>query len=326
MIILGRRKGTYRLGVGHIDSSHANKIGNRGAEYGGQSYMEVGTVESKERYSVGDHITVEVSGVTHQTREGEDVFTLQTLSVLGESETEAANGVETLCVLACNEQENVPHTVKIEKSRLRVSFPALGEDVIYKVERWGDAWGLTDPYTTDFTDGDYFIHLAESQRPYWSPIVALMLKGHIDDTEEEDKAHVEVEPLANHKKKPKKVDEDQFFKDPVVSKSVIAALQIIERVMKEKLTWTGPKGFGFDYATGDVESPRGPTELTRPSTLPDFAPAERDPEEENKDVLENENKKRKTQKITTEQGEKAVLDIEEDTATLIVPNDSLDIS
>ena len=326
VIILGRRKGTYRLGVGPIDSSHANKIGNRGAEYGGQSYMEVGTVESKERYSVGDHITVEVSGVTHQTREGEDVFTLQTLSVLGESETEAANGVETLCVLACNEQENVPHTVKIEKSRLRVSFPALGEDVIYKVERWGDAWGLTDPYTTDFTDGDYFIHLAESQRPYWSPIVALMLKGHIDDTEEEDKAHVEVEPLANHKKKPKKVDEDQFFKDPVVSKSVIAALQIIERVMKEKLTWTGPKGFGFDYATGDVESPRGPTELTRPSTLPDFAPAERDPEEENKDVLENENKKRKTQKITTEQGEKAVLDIEEDTATLIVPNDSLDIS
>ena len=325
VIILGKRKGTYRLGIGPIDSNHADKIGNRGVTHGQNAYMEVGTVESSERYSKGDHVTVEVSGVTHQTRDDEDVFTLQTLSIVGESETEAADSVETLCVLACNEQENVPHTVHVEKSRLRVSFPALGEDVIYKIQQWGDAWALTAPYTTDFTEGDYFIHLAESQRPYWSPLVALMLKGHIKDTEE-PKEHVEVEPLANHKKKPKKVDEDQFFKDPELSKSVTTALHLIERVMKEKLTWTGPKGFGLDYASGDVESPRGPTQLTRPSTLPDFAPADRDGEESEEDILDDDSRKRKTRKIATKDGEQAVLEVEGDTATLIVPNDSLDIS
>ena len=326
VIILGRRKGTYRLGVGPIDSSHANKIGNRGAEYRGQSYMEVGTVESKERYSVGDHITVEVSGVTHQTRDDEDVFTLQTLSVLGESETEAADSVETLCVLACDEQENVPHTVKIEKSRLLVSFPALGEDVIYKINQWLDAWATTMPYTTDFSEGEYYVRLAESQRPFWSPLAALMLKGYIACDDDDEPTHVEEEPVANHKKKPKKVDEDQFFKDPEVTKSVSVALHLIERVMKEKMTWTGPKGFGLDYATGDVESPRGPTELTRPSTLPDFAPADRDGEEPEEDILDEDSRKRKKEKITTDEGEQGVLDVDEDNATLVIPKERLDIS
>jgi hypothetical protein len=69
----------------------------------------------------------------------------------------------------------------------------------------------------------------------------------------------------------------RLLKDPEVVKTVVVALEAVEGMLKEKVTWTGPKALGIDYAT-PVESPRGPTKVTEPYDLPDHDPAARQSE------------------------------------------------
>ena len=50
---------------------------------------------------------------------------------------------------------------------------------------------------------------------------------------------------------------------------------MIDEMLKEKVTFTGPKGLGIDFAS-PIESPSGPTTLTEPKNLPDHDPGHRE--------------------------------------------------
>lgn len=166
--------------------------------------------------------------------------------------------------------------------------------------------------------GDFSIRLAETVRPCWEPLAALMLKGvaklDYNPRPERDKKKKEVliDPRPE-KKKPKRMDRNQILKDPVVVK----ALNLLDALLtKEKMTWTGPKGLAIGLGSED-SAPRGPTELTRPSTLPDFYPTEDDPEKPAK----KPRKGGKTTTVTTDEGEKAALRVSEDGAMLELQSD-----
>lgn len=46
-------------------------------------------------------------------------------------------------------------------------------------------------------------------------------------------------------------------------------VRTLDKLAKERMTWTGPKGLGIDLGT-PVESPAGPTQLTDEQNLPDY--------------------------------------------------------
>ena len=77
---------------------------------------------------------------------------------------------------------------------------------------------------------------------------------------------------------------------------------MLDRVSKEKITSTGVEGLGIDYASADVESPRGPTSNMNDDTMPDFDPASRDYKEKPAES------KKKTTRIRTTEGEEATTD------------------
>jgi hypothetical protein len=350
VMILARRgrkpRYEYQLGIGPLPTLCGEKLGDRGVEHDGEHYMDVGTLTNhKVGYSVGEHITVKVSSVSHVKRDGEDIYTLHPLSCEGESEAQATDSVDTLEILANRTDEPVPHKVSVDmkKSRIIIALPSIEDEVIYKAEERATGWEISSPEALHegMRGGDYALRLANSQQPYWGPVAAILLKvkynprreadgkdyrereekdkDEEEDEDDKEKAYVHDEPVANHKKKPKKVDEDQFFKKPETLKAITRALSTIDSMVKEKITWTGPKGAGFDYASGDILSPRGPTKLTNPSTQPDFNPEDR--EENETPVAVKPNKKRKTHKLRSESGDRVTLETSEDgvTATLDTP-------
>lgn len=266
--IINQNGGKCQIGVGPLYEDVAEKLGNRAVLYDGVHYMDVGSVSCE--HSLGDHITVGIDNVTVNTRNGESLYRLNGVRYLKVSESGATDSIETLQILSERGGSPIPHKVRIQKSGVLVSLPV--GDVIYKAEQNGLAWNLTEPDAPH----SYAERLADSVRPYWSPLAAILLRAEQERcaAEEKEKEYVLVDPEPEKRKKPKKVDEDQFFKDPEVTKTVVSALEMIEHLVKEKITWTGPRGLGFDYAT-PVESPHGPTELSGGQNLPDFAPADR---------------------------------------------------
>ena len=258
--VLGLNGKTARIGVGPIYEEVADDIGNRSVKYDGEYYMDVGTVGVGD-VEEGDHITVKVDSVSHSRRKEHDLYRLNGAMFESESEAGATDSIETLTIMAGN-PEDVPHRVRVSKGRVLINFPALDVDVIYKTENDGDAWLVHDPDAPH----DYALNLAESQRPFWGAPAAILLRSE-KEMKNEKKEYVKPEPLANHNKKPKKVDENQFFK-----RGLIMALEMIDSMLKEKSTFTGPKGLGIDYAT-PIESPSGPTKVINESGLPDYDPA-----------------------------------------------------
>ena len=260
---------THLIGVGPLYEEDARAIGNRAVRYDGDYYMDVGTV-SRSGLEEGMYITVKTSGVSHSKRRKYSVYRLNAPRYMKESESGATDSIETLDILRNRQEGNIPHKVRIKKGKIHIEVPT--GHVVYETESHGNAFILKDVDSPD----DYTLRVVESQREYWSPIAAVLLRS---EKESKGKERIEEEPPANHDKKPKKVlpKRDELLKDPEVVKTMVLALETVENMLKEKVTMTGPKALGIDYAT-PVESPRGPTKVTEPYDLPDHDPAARQKE------------------------------------------------
>ena len=258
----------HLIGVGPLYEQDAKAIGNRAVRYDGDYYMDVGTV-SRSGLEEGMYITVKTSGISHSARRNYSVYRLNAPRYLRESESGATDSVETLEILRHRQEGNVPHKVRIKKGRIHIDVPT--GHVVYETEMSGNAFLLKD---VDYPD-DYTLRVTQSQMEYWSPLAAVLLRSEREGEKEE----IEPEPAANHDKKPKKVlpKRDELLKDPEVVKTVVLALETVDNMLKEKVTWTGPKALGIDYAT-PVESPHGPTDITEPYDMPDHDPAARQAE------------------------------------------------
>ena len=254
----------HLIGVGPLYDEDARAIGNRAVRYDGNYYMDVGSV-SRSGLEEGMYITVKTSGISHSVRRKYSVYRLNAPRYVREAEGSATDSVETLDILRNRQEGNVPHRVRVKKGNIHIEVPT--GHVVYETESYGNAFLLKG---VDYPD-DYTLRVVESQREYWSPLAAVLLRS--------EKEAVVPEPPANHDKKPKKVlpKRDQLLKDPEVVKTVVIALETVETMLKEKITWTGPKALGMNYGTG-VESPHGPTKVTEPYDLPDHDPAARQKE------------------------------------------------
>jgi len=305
--VLSISGGTARVGVGPIYEDVADDIGNRSVEYDDKHYMDVGTVQVKD-VEEGDYITVVSDSITHNKRKGHDLYRLNGAKYEKDSEAGATDSVETMGIMSGNPIDT-PHRVRVSKGKVIVNLTGLGMDVIYKADEVDGMWMVHDPDAPH----TYAQNLADSQRPYWATSAAILLRSEKerkkDEEKHDEKAHVEVEPLANHNKKPKKVDEDQFFK-----RGLITALEMIEHMLKEKTTFTGPKGLGIDYATpGNFNT--GGTELIDQSALPDYDPVvRRKPREDPK------KRGRKSLTINSERGDRAVVESDSEGASINLRN------
>tara|TARA_R110002020_G_scaffold166266_1_gene354166 strand:- start:1676 stop:7795 length:6120 start_codon:yes stop_codon:yes gene_type:complete len=317
VIVLGRKGRDpykYRVGIGPIyDDEHITALGNRAMKIEGHHYMDVGVAQSGERFGVGEYILIGVSGVSKRQRKKHPVYTLQNAEVKRPSETTASDTIESLSNLS-DEQETVSHRVSLTKSGLVIELPSIDDEVIYQIQKENNTWFISDPFVNEgglSGEESYALRLSEHSRPYWSPLAAILLKA------AEDTKKIEDEPPANHDKKPKKMGKDHLLKDPDMMKALNQALHLIERVLKEKMTWTGPKGMGFNIGEDPSTSPTGGTELMSPSTLPDFAPdtQERGTEEQKK--KKNGAKKKKVS-LKTENGERGTIEENSESANLVL--------
>ena len=244
---------SYRLGTGPI--TQADKIGDRAVEVDGEHYMDVGTVfHSDENYDEGDHVKVNVDSATSHEVEGEKIFTIHAGSIKGEAEGEALASMDTLGILT--KCEIWPHEVGRRGSRISISFSQ--GTVIYKATCRGQRWMVHSPQS----ESNLLIRMAESQRPFWSPIVGTILKGDYDIVSDKEKkeevkeSNEDAKPLIP----PKKVKGTGHWD------KMVEALKAIE---KTATSWSGAKGLGFDYGT-PIESPHGPTSNRDHSTMPDY--------------------------------------------------------
>jgi len=324
VIILGQRgqnNPVYRLGIGPVSDEIAEKLGNRAAKVDGKQYMDIGTASGDGSFDEGDFATVSVGSVSRRERGGESVYALHGAKLQGAAESKATDSIATLGMLTKSGIPHIPHSVAVEGVKVIVSLPTIDDDVIYKARRLENETGvLLDVWRIgkgESLQGDYPVRVAETLRPCWEPLAALMLKGvakidydpreYMHDKKRKKKAEVTPDPRPEDKK-PKKIMPNQLLKDPVIVK---ALLVLEELLAKEKMTWTGPKGLAVGLGTEDA-APRGPTELTRPETLPDFYPDGREKEK----TPESGSKSKKNSSITTEEGEKARLSITDEEAVL----------
>jgi len=102
-------------------------------------------------------------------------------------------------------------------------------------------------------------------------------------------------------------DENRLLKPNDTKKALEIISRALDKISKERMTWTGPKGLGIDLGTPQ-ESPRGPTQLRNESTLPDF---------DGEKKVEGETKKKKTERlnhiqIETDEGERFSIDYDKD--------------
>lgn len=266
--VIYSRGGKHCLGIGPILTEDALEIGNRARKLDGEYYMDVGKLQN-DTPKKGDYITVKITGVSARKRNGLKIYTLQSPRYLKDSESGATDSIDSLEILHSKRRDNLPHKVRVSKGSIHIE--SVVGHVVYDTEPEGNAFVLKDVDAPN----DYVLRLVESQVEYWEPLAAVLLRAE-SETKKEKKANVVPEPPANHDKKPKKVlkPSERLLKDPELAKQLTTALETLDAVLKEKITWTGPKGLGIDFAT-PVESPSGPTENTEGYNLPDHDPAHR---------------------------------------------------
>jgi len=279
--VRGKGPYTYRLGAGPLD---AEGFGNRGVEYEGESYLDVGTVRSPKAFEEGEIVSVGVSGVRSHKRNGSTIYTVTPTKIRGECES-AASSLETLSLLTKSHPIiPVEYSMKIEDERIILSFPEL-DDVIYKMEQHRAGRWVHSPVSSlgELMKSEYPTLLAESVRPLWSEAVALMVKGvkarsmtdpkHRERSEKESAGVIDADDDANILK-PQKAE--------AMVKTLLRIADLVDRIEKEKMSGrTSAQGLGI-FGDG-VESPRGPTRLTSEQSMPDWDMLERpteDPEEE----------------------------------------------
>ena len=260
--------GACLLGVGPLLADDAKRLGNRAVKHEGDYYMDVGTI-TKPGLEVGQCVTIKTSNVTAKGRDNLKVFTVRGPKYLKDAETNSTDSLQTLSLLSGEKNVDVPHNVRVSKGSIHIDLPS--GHVVYDTEPYGHSFIVKAIDSPNL----YLETLAESQRDYWEPVAAVLLRAEIE-TKKAKKANVVPEPPANHDKKPKKVlkPSERLLKDPELAKQLTTALESIEGLLKEKITWTGPKGLGIDFAT-PVESPSGPTENTEGYNLPDHDPGHR---------------------------------------------------
>jgi hypothetical protein len=297
IILDARGKGpyTYRLGAGPLD---AEGFGNRGVEYEGESYLDVGTVRSPKAFEEGEIVSVGVSGVRSHKRSGATIYTVTPTKIRGESE-EGASSLETLSLLTKSYPViPVEYSMKIEDERVILSFPEL-DDVIYKMEQHRAGRWVHSPVSSlgELMKSEYPTLLAESVRPLWSEAIALMVKMNLNTlehrTELPEAGKVRSMTNPKHREASEKesggiidADDDANILKPqkaeVMAKTLLRIADLADRIEKEKMSGrTGAQGLGI-FGDG-VESPRGPTRLTSEQSMPDWDMLERpteDPEEE----------------------------------------------
>jgi len=268
VIVLESGGATTLLGIGPLVDEDAKKMGNRAVKYQGDYYMDVGSI-TKSGLQQGMFITVKTSNVVCKSRNGLMIFTLHGAKYVRDAESQAGDSLKTLELLSGENSENVPHKLRVSKGSVHLEFP-IGH-VVYDTEPHGHSFIVK---SVD-APSPYMATLAESQREYWEPLAAVFLRAEVE-AKKAKKANVVPEPPANHDKKPKKVlkPSERLLKDPKLLKQVMTVLETAENLLKEKVTFTGPKGLGIDFAT-PVESPSGPTDNTEPYNLPDHDPAHR---------------------------------------------------
>jgi len=279
--VRGKGPYTYRLGAGPLD---AEGFGNRGVEYEGESYLDVGTVRSPKAFEEGEIISVGISGVRSHKRNGVTIYTITPTKIRGESE-EGASSLETLSLLTKSHPIiPVEYSIEIEDERLILSFPEL-DNVIYKMEEHRAGRWVHSPQSSlgSLMKSDYPVILAESLRPLWSEAVALMIKGKVrsmSDPKNRERVEEESGGIIDAD------DEENIIKPEeieVMTKTLIRIADLVDRVEKEKMSG-GPaaRAYGIDMGSA-IQSPRGPTRLTSEQSMPDWDMLERpteDPEEE----------------------------------------------
>jgi len=106
-------------------------------------------------------------------------------------------------------------------------------------------------------------------------------------------------------------DENILLKPEDKKKALEVIVRTLDKLAKERMTWTGPKGLGIDLGT-PVESPAGPTQLTDEQNLPDY--------HQRVDDIEPKKKKKpqhfKPVETDTEEGEHLSLDFKDDEPVL----------
>ena len=283
--VRGKGPFTYRLGAGPLD---AEGFGNRGVEYEGQSYLDVGTIKSPKPFEEGDIVNVKVSGVKSRNKNGKTLYDVATSKIVSETE-DAPASLETLSLLTkAHPVLPVQFSLDVTHNRLTVSFPEI-DNVVYKMERNSHGIWAHSPYSTlaDLQKNEYPILLAESLRPLWNQAASLMIKGVKPDVENNARSMADPE----HRKESEKesagiIDEDDemnILKPNQMVKTLARIADLVDKLAKEKMSGrTSAQGFGIDVGDG-TESPRGPTSLNSEQSLPDWDMRERpteDPEEE----------------------------------------------
>jgi hypothetical protein len=312
VILESKGKGpyTYRLGTGPI--THVDEIGDRAVEIDGEHYMDVGTVfSSDKKYEKGDLVQVNVDRVSEtEQSDGHKLYTVHGGEITEDAEGEGISSVETLSLLS--KAEIWPHEVMRDGERVIIKLSA-GE-VSYRTTLLDEGWAMHSPRANN----SYLLRLSESQRPYWAPVVGLMLKADLDMTEDEVKAEVheskdDGEPLIS----PKKTKGTDFWADKEYGRVLVKGLTLIENLLKSGVgavghASTGAMGLGIDYAT-PIESPTGPTSLRDHSTMPDYDSRHRPGEDPDKEEEETQHSGAIEHGITALPG--GVLVVSEDSAT-----------
>jgi len=285
---------TYRLGTGPI--IHGEDLGDRAVKIEDDIYMDIGaSFNAPEKYEVGDFVKVNVTSVTEgEASENQKVYTVHAPRIEGEAEGEPLVSTESLAMLAKADMAQSPLNIYRSDRHIRVSFEA--GDVLYKATTRGSYWTVHTPVA----DNDYLIRLSESQRPFWSPVAGVMLKGDFSIEEREDKAEVheskgDGKPLIP----PRKIQDTNRW-DKEKNKVMKKGVELLEKLLAKSgvgqvgASMSGPKGLGIDYGT-PIQSPTGPTNPDDAKTMPDYDVRDierdrKDEEEETKDVEEVDSK------------------------------------
>jgi hypothetical protein len=312
-IVLDRRGSgpyTYQLGAGPILDIEG--LGNRAIEYKGLHYMDVGTAHNQNKvFKVGDIVRASITGISKKNRKNRPVYNVQVKELEGEGEGEGAASTESLDLMTkAFAPILVPHDIQIHDEEIQIVLNDV-DTVVYKMEEVGDAWVVHSPKSTmgDLTKTDYPVVLAESLMPFWSSVAPLMVKGLVTKKVEVDmpKKPTEEEMEEGSAGIIDDDDENRLLKPNQTKKALEVIMRALDKISKERMTWTGPKGLGIDVGTPQ-ESPRGPTQLRDESTLPDF-----DGEKKNTDEKKEKKKERLNHiEVQTDEGENLSIEYDGD--------------
>ena len=266
----------------------AEGFGNRGVEYEGATYLDVGTVKSPKPFEEGDIVRVSVSGVKAKRRGDKTIYDVTPNTIRAGSNIESPASLESLGLLAKSHPIiPVKYDLSIVDDVLTVSFDGI-DDVLYKMEKTRNGFWVHSPEgaLSPLMNTDYPILLAESIRPLWHDTASIFIAKKLERvrvmSNPEDREDAEEESAGIIEE-----DDDDNILKPERQKKMLDMLSRIadltERIKKEKMTGgPGARGLGIDVGA-QIESPRGPTELRSEQDLPDWDMLERpteDPESE----------------------------------------------